>query len=59
MILVAAFVAHGNCNELLEYCIVHHEVVLPKFILDEPLDVLTMQFLRDFKRMRSASRHRR
>jgi len=43
-VLVAAFIAHGNCNELLEYCIVHHEVVLSKFILEELLDVLTRKF---------------
>ncbi len=43
-VLVAAFIAHGNCNELLEHCIVHHEVVLSKFILDELLGVLTRKF---------------
>ncbi len=43
-VLVAAFIAHGNCNELLEYCIVHHEVVLSKFILKELRDVLTRKF---------------
>lgn len=43
-VLVAAFIAHGSCNELLEYCIVHHEVILSKFILDELLDVLTRKF---------------
>lgn len=43
-VLVAAFIAHGNCNELLEYCVVHHEVILSRFILDEMLDVLTRKF---------------
>jgi len=43
-VLVAAFIAHGNCHELLEYCIVHHEVILSKFILDELLNVLTRKF---------------
>jgi putative PIN family toxin of toxin-antitoxin system len=43
-VLVAAFIAHGNCNELLEYCVVHHEVILSKFILDELLDVLPRKF---------------
>jgi putative PIN family toxin of toxin-antitoxin system len=47
-VLVAAFIAHGNCNELLEYCIVNHEVVVSKFILDELVDVLTRKF--DFTR---------
>lgn len=43
-VLVAAFVAHGNCNELLEHCIVHHQVILSEFILDERLHVLTRKF---------------
>jgi len=43
-VLVAAFIAHGNCNELLEYCIVRHEVILSNFILEEVLDVLTRKF---------------
>ena len=43
-VLVAAFIAHGNCHELFEYCIVHHEVILSKFILDELQDVLTRRF---------------
>lgn len=43
-VLVAAFIAHGNCNELLEHCIVHHEVVLSEFILEELLDVLNRKF---------------
>ena len=43
-VLVAAFVAHGTCSELLEHCIVQHEVVLSRFILDELQDVLTRKF---------------
>ena len=43
-VLVAAFIAHGNCNELLEHCIVHHQVVLSEFILGELMDVLTRKF---------------
>jgi putative PIN family toxin of toxin-antitoxin system len=43
-VLVAAFVAHGNCNELLEHCMVHHEVIVSKPILDELLEVLTRKF---------------
>ncbi len=43
-VLVASFIAHGNCNELLEHCIVHHEVVLSEFILGELMDVLTRKF---------------
>ena len=43
-VLVAAFIARGNCNELLEHCIVRHEVILSKFILDELRDVLIGKF---------------
>lgn len=43
-VLVAAFIAHGSCNELLEHCIVHHEVILSEFILDELRDALTKKF---------------
>ena len=43
-VLIAAFIAHGNCSELFEYCIVHHEVVLSAGILDELQDVLVRKF---------------
>jgi putative PIN family toxin of toxin-antitoxin system len=44
-VLVAAFIAHGNCNELLEHCIVQHEVILSEFILNEMRDVLARKFM--------------
>ncbi len=34
-VLIAAFIAHGVCNELLEHCALNHDIVLSKFILDE------------------------
>lgn len=43
-VLVAAFIARGHCHELLEHCIVHHEVALSPFILDELRDVLVRKF---------------
>lgn len=43
-VLIAAFIARGTCSELLEYCVVHHEVVLSVAILDELCDVLTRKF---------------
>jgi uncharacterized protein len=43
-VLVAAFIAHGNCNELLEHCAVHHEIILSKHILDEFQKVLVRKF---------------
>ncbi len=43
-VLIAAFIAHGNCSELFEHCIVHHEVVLSAGILAELQDVLIRKF---------------
>lgn len=34
-VLIAAFIAHGVCNELLEHCAICHEIVLSPFIVDE------------------------
>lgn len=34
-VLVAAFITHGTCNELLEHCALNHEVILSAFILGE------------------------
>jgi putative PIN family toxin of toxin-antitoxin system len=48
-VLVAAFIAHGVCNDLLEHCFLSHEVVLSKAILDELQDVLArkLDFTKD------------
>jgi len=43
-VLVAAFIAHGACHDLLEYCAVRHVLVLSKAILNEFSDVLTKKF---------------
>ena len=43
-VLVAAFIAHGQCNELLEHCVLHHHVVLSAFLLDELQGVLSRKF---------------
>jgi len=43
-VLIAAFVSRGVCNELLEHCVLHHDVVLSQFILDEFKDNLTGKF---------------
>ena len=43
-ILIAAFISHGVCNELLEHCVLNHDVVLSKFILDELKDKLIDKF---------------
>ena len=43
-VLVAAFIAHGTCNELLEHCALRHVIVLSDYILDELRDVLSKKF---------------
>ncbi len=43
-VFIAAFISHGVCNELLEHCVLNHEVVLSKFILAELKDKLTGKF---------------
>ncbi|MBI2441951.1 MAG: putative toxin-antitoxin system toxin component, PIN family [Lentisphaerae bacterium] len=43
-VLIAAFIAHGTCNELLEHCALRHVVVLSNFILDELRTVLSEKF---------------
>jgi len=47
-VLIAAFIARGVCNELLEYCAINHDIILSSFILDELRDKLTTKF--DFSR---------
>jgi len=34
-VLIAAFITHGTCSDLLEHCIRQHEIVTSKFILNE------------------------
>ena len=43
-VLIAAFIAHGVCNELLEHCALNHEIVLSPFILHEFRDRLLSRF---------------
>lgn len=43
-VLIAAFISHGVCNELLEHCVLNHDVVLSIFILDEVKNKLTGKF---------------
>ena len=43
-VLIAAFIAHGACNELLEHCALNHEIVLSPFILDEFRNKLVDKF---------------
>ena len=43
-VLIAAFMTHGVCNELLEHCAINHEIILSTFILDELRDKLVRKF---------------
>ena len=43
-VLIAAFIAHGVCNELLEHCALNHDIVLSTFILDEIREKLVNKF---------------
>ena len=43
-VLIAAFISHGVCSELLEHCVLNHDVVLSNFILDELKEKLTGKF---------------
>ncbi|MEA1928701.1 MAG: putative toxin-antitoxin system toxin component, PIN family [Candidatus Auribacterota bacterium] len=43
-VLIAAFISHGVCNELLEYCALNHEIILSGFILGELEEKLRGKF---------------
>ena len=43
-VLVAAFIAHGACHELLEHCYHHHEIVTTDSLLREFQGVLSRKF---------------
>lgn len=43
-VLIAAFITHGVCNDLLDHCIRHHELVTSNFILDEFREHLVGKF---------------
>ena len=43
-VLIAAFLTHGQCAELLEYCIFHHSLITSDFILKEFRDNMRVKF---------------
>src|SRR2546428_7387927 len=43
-VLIAAFISHGTCHELLEHCLNHHELVTSPFILGEFSQTLGKKF---------------
>jgi predicted nucleic acid-binding protein len=43
-VLVAALIARGTCNDLLEHCVRHHVLISSRPLLDELRDVLIRKF---------------
>jgi putative PIN family toxin of toxin-antitoxin system len=43
-VLIAAFIARGVCHELLEHCVVRHELFTSDFILEETQEKLIEKF---------------
>lgn len=43
-VLVAAFIAHGTCHEVLEACVYDHEIIASDFLLGELQGTLTRKF---------------
>ncbi len=43
-VLIAAFISHGACHELLEHCAIRHEIILSPFIYGEFKEKLNSKF---------------
>ena len=43
-VLIAAFISHGFCQELLERCLIEHDLITSEFILSELKEKLTGKF---------------
>ena len=43
-VLIDAFIARGTCHQLLEHCVVNHDLVTSEFILDEVREKLVEKF---------------
>jgi putative PIN family toxin of toxin-antitoxin system len=43
-VLVAAFISHGFCNELFDYCLSKHTICVSQFVIDELYDKLVKKF---------------
>ena len=54
-VLIAAFIARGACNELLEHCALNHDIVLSHFILAEFKEKLVNKF--DFTSREASPRY--
>jgi putative PIN family toxin of toxin-antitoxin system len=43
-VLIAALISQGLCHELMEHCVLNHDLVSSNFILDELHEKLTVKF---------------
>lgn len=43
-VLIAAFISHGACAEILEYCVVRHDLVGSEYLLEELRRTLAGKF---------------
>jgi uncharacterized protein len=43
-VIIAAFISRGSCSELLEHCVLNHDLVLSDFILEETSAKLKEKF---------------
>lgn len=53
-VLIAAFISHGACHELLEHISIEHEMILSDVILDEFSEKLSSKFKFDDDTIHSA-----
>ena len=54
-VLIAAFVSHGACADLLVHCLRRHTMVTSRYILDEFRKVLTTKFAISQRQARTAA----
>ena len=55
-VLIAAFISHGTCAELLEYCSICHDLPTSEFILSEFQRTLSNSFAFSTKQVNDAQR---
>ena len=53
-VIIAAFISHGTCSELFEYCIRNHILITSNFILKEFSDKLITKFKFSHKEVKEA-----
>jgi putative PIN family toxin of toxin-antitoxin system len=53
-VLIAAFITHGVCNELLEHCLRRHQIIISEFLLNEFQTHLVHKFHYNSREIREA-----